>query len=46
MYILFNGLMMALELAAIYGVAWVGFTAPVVFAAGTALLALGVGAAL
>jgi hypothetical protein len=39
MYILFNGLLMALELAAIYGIAWVGYTAPVVFAAGTALLA-------
>jgi hypothetical protein len=46
MYILFNGLMMALELAAICGVAWVGFTAPLVFAGGTALLALGVGVAL
>lgn len=46
MYILFNGLMMALELAAIYGVAWVGYTAPLIFAAGTAALALGVGAAL
>ena len=28
MHILFNGLMMALELAAICAVAWVGFTAP------------------
>jgi hypothetical protein len=46
MFILFNGLMMALELAAICGVAWVGFTAPLIFAAGTALIALGVGAAL
>jgi hypothetical protein len=46
MYILFNGLMMALELAAIAGVAWVGFTAPLIFAAGTTLIALGVGAAL
>ena len=46
MHILFNGLMMALELAAICAVAWVGFTAPLLFAGGTALLALGVGAAL
>ncbi|HET6388141.1 hypothetical protein [Hyphomicrobium sp.] len=46
MHILFNGLMMALELAAIVAVAWIGFTAPLVFAAGTALLALGLGAAL
>ena len=46
MHIIFNGLMMALELAAILAVAWTGYTAPLVFAAGTALLALGVGAAL
>jgi len=46
MYILFNGLMMALELAAIYAVAWLGYTAPLVFAAATAALALIVGAAL
>jgi len=46
MYILFNGLLMALELAAIGGVAWVGYTAPLVFAAGTAVIALAVGAAL
>ena len=46
MHILFNGLMMALELATICAVAWTGFTAPLIFAAGTALLALGVGAAL
>lgn len=46
MYILFNGLIMALELAAICAVAWVGYWAPLVFAAGTAMLALGVGAAL
>ena len=46
MHILFNGLIMALELAAICTVAWVGFTAPLLFAGGTALLALGVGAAL
>ena len=39
MHILFNGLMMALELAAICAVAWVGFTAPLLFAGGTALLA-------
>ncbi len=46
MHILFNGLLMALELAAIFAVAWAGFTAPLLFAAGTALLALAVGAAL
>lgn len=46
MHILFNGLLMALELAAIFAVAWAGFTAPLLFAAGTALLALGVGATL
>ncbi|RUO98842.1 hypothetical protein [Hyphomicrobium sp.] len=46
MHILFNGLLMGLELAAIFAVAWAGFTAPLLFAAGTALLALGVGAAL
>jgi hypothetical protein len=46
MHILFNGLIMALELAAICAVAWVGFTAPLFFAAGTALLALGLGIAL
>jgi hypothetical protein len=46
MYILFNGLMMALELAAITGVVWVGYTAPLIFAGGTAVLALSVGAAL
>ena len=46
MHILFNGLVMALELAAICAVAWVGFTAPLLFAGGTALLALGLGVAL
>src|SRR4051794_7327959 len=46
MHIIFNGLMMALELAAIFAVAWIGFTAPLIFAAATALLALGLGAAL
>ena len=46
MNIIFNGLSMALELAAIVGIAWTGYTAPVVFAAGTAVLALGLGAAL
>ena len=46
MHILFNGLVMAVELAAICAVAWVGFTAPLLFAAGTALLALGLGVAL
>ncbi len=46
MHILFNGLMMVLELAAVCAVAWAGFTAPLIFAAGTALLALAVGAAL
>ena len=46
MHILFNGLLMALELAAICAVAWVGFTAPLLFAGGTALLALGLGVAL
>jgi len=46
MRIILNAIFMALELGAIVGVAWVGFTAPLVFAAGTAIIALIVGAAL
>jgi hypothetical protein len=46
MYILFNAFLMALELAAIYAVAWLGYTAPLLFAAVTALAALGLGVAL
>jgi hypothetical protein len=46
MHILVNGLMMVLELAAIAGIAWIGFTAPLIFAAATALIALTVGATL
>ncbi|MCB1484443.1 MAG: hypothetical protein KDJ17_06075 [Hyphomicrobiaceae bacterium] len=39
MYILFNALMMVLELAAIVAIAWAGFTYPLGFAAGTAAIA-------
>jgi hypothetical protein len=46
MHILFNGMIMVLELAAIAAVAWVGFTAPLAFAGATALLALVLGVAL
>nr|WP_210270011.1 hypothetical protein [Hyphomicrobium methylovorum] len=38
--------MMVLELAAIAGIAWIGFTEPLLFAGGTALIALAVGASL
>ena len=43
MYIIVNGLIMALELAAIAGVAWVGLNFPLVFAGLTAAMALGLG---
>lgn len=46
MYILWNGLIMALELAAIAAVAWCGYHFPLFFAAGTALIALVMGARL
>ncbi|HMN37826.1 MAG TPA: hypothetical protein PKD49_09000 [Hyphomicrobium sp.] len=39
MYILFNAIAMALELAAIIAVAWAGFTYPLAFAAATAAIA-------
>jgi hypothetical protein len=43
MYILFNGLMMALELAAIAAIAWLGFSYPLLFGAVTAIAALVLG---
>ena len=43
MRIIFNAILMALELAAIVAVAWAGLHAPLLFAAGTAALALGLG---
>ncbi len=43
MRIIFNAILMALELAAIAGVAWLGLNSPLLFAGLTALLALGVG---
>jgi hypothetical protein len=46
MHILFNGMIMVLELAAIAAVAWVGFTAPLAFAGATAVIALALGIAL
>jgi hypothetical protein len=46
MHILFNGMIMVLELAAIAAVAWVGFTAPLAFAGATAVIALVLGVAL
>ena len=46
MYILWNGVVMLLELAAIAGVAWVGFHFPLYFALGTAAIALLMGARL
>lgn len=46
MYILINGLVMALELAAIAAVAWAGFTYPLYFALGTAAIVLVMGARL
>lgn len=44
--IIANAIIMALELAAIAGVAWLGLTQPLLFAVGTALLALTLGASL
>lgn len=46
MYILINGLVMVLELAAIAAVAWAGFTYPLYFALGTAAIVLVMGARL
>ncbi len=48
MHVIFNAFLMALELAAIGAVAWVGFLhgPTLFFAGGTALMALGLGAAL
>lgn len=46
MFIIYNAITMAIELAAIAGVAWLGFASPLVFAASTFLLALGFGIAL
>lgn len=43
MYILFNALLMVLELAAIGSIAWAGFTYPLAFAAGTAAIAFFLG---
>jgi hypothetical protein len=43
MYVIINGLIMALELAAIAGVAWTGLHFPLAFAGVTAALALGLG---
>jgi hypothetical protein len=44
--IIFNAVIMAIELAAICAVAWLGLTSPLIFAAVTALAALGLGVAL
>jgi hypothetical protein len=46
MRIIFNAIIMALELAAIAAVAWLGFTYPLIFAAVTAATALLLGATL
>lgn len=46
MRIIFNAILMALELAAIAGVAWLGFTHPLIFSGVTAAAALILGAAL
>lgn len=46
MRIIYNALLMALELAAIAAVAWAGLQSPLGFAAATAALALGFGVAL
>ena len=46
MRIIFNAILMALEVAAIVAVAWAGLHAPLLFAAGTAALALGLGVSL
>ncbi|MBL8881411.1 MAG: hypothetical protein JNL45_00005, partial [Hyphomicrobium sp.] len=43
MYILFNALLMVLELAAIVAIAWAGFSYPLAFAAGTAAIAFFLG---
>ena len=43
MRIIFNAILMALELAAIAGVAWLGLQSPLIFAALTAALALALG---
>lgn len=46
MRIIYNAMLMALELAAIAGVAWAGLQSPLIFAGVTALLALSLGVAL
>jgi len=46
MHIFLNAFVMAIELAAIAAVAWLGYVAPLAFAALTALLALALGVAL
>ncbi len=46
MYIITNALIMALELAAIAGVAWLGFNFPLAFAAATTLTAFALGISL
>lgn len=46
MYIIWNGIVMLAELAAIAAVAWSGFQYPIYFALGTALIALVMGARL
>lgn len=46
MFIIYNAINMAIELAAIVGIAWLGFSSPVLFASLTFVLALGFGIAL
>jgi hypothetical protein len=46
MHIIYNAILMALELAAIAGVSWLGLEMPLTFAAVTALIALSLGAGL
>jgi hypothetical protein len=46
MRIIFNAILMVLEVAGIAGIAWLGYTYPLVFAAVTAVLALGLGVSL
>lgn len=46
MRIIFNAILMALEVAAIAAVAWLGLHSPILFAAVTAVLALGLGISL
>lgn len=46
MRIIYNAMLMALELAAIAAVAWAGLTSPLLFALATALISLGLGIAL